>query len=209
MPLKILIADDHPLLVGGLVQVLEELDDVDLLDPAENGHQLLERLRKTPADLVLLDLHMPKLDGLETLRRLSRQFPQVKVIIFTSYYQSKLIAEARKIGARGYLPKSGTSQTLKAAILAVAAGKTWFDTDLPSGNEANPFVDDFIRKYQITPREVEILRRIARGHTSREIGEQLFVSEFTVSAHRRNICRKLDIHSVAGLISFAKEQGLV
>lgn len=209
-PIKILIADDHPLLIGGLMQVLEEMDGVQVLEPVDNGRRLLARLQETSVDLVLLDLQMPQLDGLEALKILREQFPQLKVLIFTNYHQPKLIREARSGGAKGYLSKSCTSQVLKEAVAAVAGGGSWFieEEELPIPRDKGSFIDDFMRKYQITSREVEILRKIAGGHTTKEISEQLFVSEFTVNAHRRNICRKLDIHTPAGLVSFAREQGL-
>ena len=211
MATRILIADDHPLLVDGLRRMLEETGGMQVLEPVGSGRLLLARLRENPVDLVLLDLQMPQLDGLETLRILREEFPGVKVLIFTNYNQPKLIREARSLGARGYLSKSCTSQMLKEAIARVAGGGSWFpEEDEPGAlTGKTDFTDDFMRKYQITTREVEILRKIARGYTSREIGEQLFVSEFTVNAHRRNICRKLDVHTPAGLVSFAKEHGLV
>jgi DNA-binding NarL/FixJ family response regulator len=211
MPIKILIADDHPLLIDGMVRLLEEMDGVQVLEPVGNGRRLLARLQEVPADLVLLDLQMPQLDGLETLKILHDRFPELKVLIFTNYHQPKLIREARNWGARGYLSKSCTSQTLKEAVTTVAGGGSWFieEETAPIPGDKMRFVDDFMRKYQITTREVEILRKIAGGYTTKEIGEQLFVSEFTVNAHRRNICRKLDIHTPAGLVSFAREHGLV
>lgn len=190
--------------------MLEETAGMQVLEPVGNGRRLLSRLRETPADLVLLDLQMPHLDGLESLRILREQFPHVKVLIFTNYHQARLVREAQDLGARGYLSKSCTSQMLKEAIAHVACGGIWFPAEEPATPAGKTdFTDDFMRKYQITSREVEILRKIARGYTSREIGEQLFVSEFTVNAHRRNICRKLDIHTPAGLVHFAREHGLV
>lgn len=210
MPLKIIIADDHPLLVDGLRRVLEEMKDVEVLEPVGNGRQLLVRLRESPVDLVLLDLQMPQLDGLETLRILQKEFPRLRVLVFTNYNQQKLLREARNLGARGYLSKNCTSQELKEAVLTVEDGGTWFPEEPPAA--ADPpslFVNDFMKKYQITQREVEIIRKIAQGYTTKEIGEQLYVSEFTVNAHRRNICRKLDIYTPVGLVNFAKEHGLV
>ena len=211
MPLRITIADDHPLLVDGLRRVLEEMKDVEVTEPVGNGRQLLLRLRESPVDMVLLDLQMPQLDGLETLRILQKEFPRLKVVIFTNYNQQKLLREARNLGASGYLSKSCTSQELKEAVRTVEEGGTWFPKESPSAAEDSPsvFVNDFMKKYQITQREVEIIRKIALGYTTKEIGEQLYVSEFTVNAHRRNICRKLDIYTPVGLVNFAKEHGLV
>jgi DNA-binding NarL/FixJ family response regulator len=211
MPLRIIIADDHPLLVDGLRRVLEEMEDVEVMEPVGNGRQLLLRLRESPVDMVLLDLQMPQLDGLETLRILQKEFPRLKVVIFTNYNQQKLLREARNLGASGYLSKSCTSQELKEAVRTVEEGGTWFPKESPSAAEDSPsvFVNDFMKKYQITQREVEIIRKIALGYTTKEIGEQLYVSEFTINAHRRNICRKLDIYTPVGLVNFAKEHGLV
>ncbi|HTR29321.1 MAG TPA: response regulator transcription factor [Puia sp.] len=213
MALKIIIADDHPLLVDGLRRVLEEMDDVQVLEPVGNGRQLLARLTGQAVDIVLLDLHMPQLDGLETLRLLQKEFPSLKILVFTNYAQPKLWREVRALGARGYLLKNCTAQTLKEAVLTVSDGGTWFDEEGIAGaapeSEDTVFTDDFMKKYQITPREVEIIRKIAQGYTTKEIGEQLYVSEFTVNAHRRNICRKLDIYTPVGLVNFAKDNGLV
>src|ERR1700722_15340365 len=211
MPLRIIIADDHPLLVDGLRRVLEEMNDVEVMEPVGNGRQLLVRLRESPVDMVLLDLQMPQLDGLETLRILQKEFPRLKVVIFTNYNQQKLLREARNLGASGYLSKNCTSQELKEAVRTVEEGGTWFPKESPSAADDSPsvFVNDFMKKYQITQREVEIIRKIALGYTTKEIGEQLYVSEFTVNAHRRNICRKLDIYTPVGLVNFAKEHGLV
>jgi DNA-binding NarL/FixJ family response regulator len=210
MPLKIIIADDHPLLVDGVRRVLEEMTDVEVFEPVGNGRQLLIRLRESPMDMVLLDLHMPQLDGLETLKILQKEFPRLKVLVFTNYDQQKLLREARNLGARGYLSKSCTSQEMKEAIRTVAEGGTWFPQEpvAAADDSPSPFVNDFMKKYQITQREVEIIRKIAQGYTTKEIGEQLYVSEFTVNAHRRNICRKLDIYTPVGLVNFAKEHGL-
>jgi len=211
MPLKIIIADDHPLLVDGVRRVLEEMQDVAVSEPVGNGRQLLIRLRESAMDMVLLDLHMPQLDGLETLRILQKEFPRLKVLVFTNYDQPKLLREARHLGARGYLSKSCTSQEMKEAVRTVEEGGTWFPEESVAAADDSPslFVNDFMKKYQITQREVEIIRKIAQGYTTKEIGEQLYVSEFTVNAHRRNICRKLDIYTPVGLVNFAKEHGLV
>jgi DNA-binding NarL/FixJ family response regulator len=150
------------------------------------------------------------MDGLETLKVLKKEFPALKVLVFTNYSQPKLWREVRALGARGYLLKNCTAQVLKEAVLTVSDGGTWFDdAEATPAAEDSVFTDDFMKKYQITQREVEIIRKIAQGYTTKEIGGQLYVSEFTVNAHRRNICRKLDINTAVGLVNFAKEHGLV
>jgi DNA-binding NarL/FixJ family response regulator len=209
MPLRLIIADDHPLLVDGVSRVLEEMEGVEVLEPARNGRHLIALLREHAADMVLLDLHMPQQDGIETLKILRKEFPRVKVLVFTNYNQPKLVKEITALGAKGFLLKNSTSTTLKEAVQTVAAGGTWLKEQEPPAPASDYFTDDFMKKYQVTQREVEILRKIAKGFTTREIGEQLFVSEFTINAHRRNICRKLDIYTPLGLANFAKEHGLL
>lgn len=209
MPLRLIIADDHPLLVNGLVQVLQEMENVQVLDPALNGRQLIDRLRVTPADIALVDLNMPQMDGIATLKVLQKDFPSLKVIVFTNYHQPKLVSEIRKLGAKGYLLKTSNSIIVKEAVMAVANGQTYFGEEAAAPSTPELFEDVFIKKYQITKREIEILRMIAQGYTTKEIGESLYVSEFTINAHRRNICRKLNIYTPVALVNFAREHGLV
>ncbi len=209
MALRLVIADDHPMLVDGLKKVLEEMPGVEVIACVENGLQLLDLLKKNAVDLVLLDLHMPKLDGIDTLKILRKDFPRLKVIVFTNYGQPKLIREIKGLGTQGYLLKNSTSILIKEAVAVVAAGGTWFQ-DLQPEKEASPLLtDDFMKKYQLTDRETEIIGKIVKGLTTREIAQELFVSEFTINAHRRNICRKLDIYTPVGLVNFAKEHGLI
>jgi two-component system NarL family response regulator len=205
---KLLVADDHPLLVSGLQTLLGEMPEIELLDPVDNGRYLLTRLRQCPADIVLLDLHMPQLDGIEALKIIRTEFPRTKVLVFTNYNNSKILQKVRALGARGYLLKNSTAPTLREAIQTIIAGGEWFPAIPQASAPSDFFTDDFMKKYQVTAREVEIIRKIAQGFTTREIGEQLFISEFTINAHRRNICRKLDIYTPVGLVNFAKEHGL-
>ncbi|GAA4416342.1 response regulator transcription factor [Nibrella viscosa] len=205
--MRLLLADDHPLLLDGLRSVLEELPDVELLPPVSNGHQLLDYLHRQPVDLLLLDLNMPKIDGLTALKTIVRQYPLLKIIVFTSYTQPQYIRKVQMLGANGYLLKTTDAVTLKKAVSAVATGQNWFP-ETPTVSTGT--VDDpFNQKYQLTRREIEIIRLIARGLTSRQISERLFVSEFTINAHRRNIARKTGADTPVALLTFAQEQGLL
>ena len=125
MPFKIVIADDHPLLVDGLKKVLEEMEDTRVIGTAGNGWELISVLRNEPADMVLLDLQMPKLDGIDSLKILRKDFPKLKIIVFTNFGQPKLIREIKTLGAQGYLLKNSSSSVLKEAVAKVAAGNTW------------------------------------------------------------------------------------
>ena len=209
MALRLVIADDHPLLIDGLKKVLEEMENVKVVACAENGLQLISVLRETPADMILLDLQMPKLDGIDTLRLIKKDFPKVRIIVFTNYGQAKLINEIKALGADGYLLKDSTSTNLKDAVNAVAAGGKWFDAAREEQPTSPLYTTEFMKKYQLTGRETEIICKIAEGLTSKEIASKLFVSEFTINTHRRNICRKLNIYTPVGLLNFAKEHGLV
>ncbi|MES1217401.1 MAG: response regulator transcription factor [Bacteroidota bacterium] len=209
MQLKLIIADDHPLLLDGVKKVLEEIPGVTVIAAAGNGLELLSILRTSPADMLLLDLQMPKLDGIDVLKILKRDFPKLKIIIFTNYDQPKLVKEIKLAGADGYVLKNSSSSVLKDAVATVVAGNTWF-RDLHAGSkQPELLVNDFMKKYQLTARETEIIRKISEGLTSKEIASGLFVSEFTINTHRRNICRKLDIYTPVGLLNFAKEHGLI
>jgi DNA-binding NarL/FixJ family response regulator len=206
---KLIIADDHPLLIEGLISILSEVNDLEILDPVNNGNLLISSLIINPADIVLLDLNMPKLDGIKTLAILRKDFPDLKVIILTNYDQPQLIEEVKKLGAHGYLLKNSPSSVLKMAITKVLNGEFYFDDkELPAKDNNTYFIDDFMKKYQLTKREVEIIKMIAREFTSKEIGDSLFISEFTVSTHRRNIMKKLNSKNVAGLLIFARKHGL-
>jgi DNA-binding NarL/FixJ family response regulator len=209
MALRIVIADDHPLLVDGLKRMLEEIEGVEVPACTDNGLQLLGILRETPADLVLLDLHMPKLDGIDTLKILKKEFPKLKVIVFTNYNQPKLIKEIKLLGAEGFLLKNSTPATIKEAITSIAEGGIWFQDSVPEKAVSALFTNDFMKKYQLTGRETEIICKVAEGFTTKEIANQLFLSEFTVNTHRRNIGRKLNIYTPVGLLNFAKVHGLI
>ncbi len=212
--MRLLLADDHPLLLDGLRSVLADLPDMVLLTPVCNGHQLLDVLHREVVDMVMLDLNMPKTDGMTALREIRRDFPDVKVIVFTSYNQPQRIRDVQALGAMGYLLKTTDAPTLKAAVQQVWAGQPWFPPlTATAPGHASPddkaLPDAFMRTYQLTKREVEIIQLIAVGLTTKQLGERLFVSEFTINAHRRNIARKLGVDTPVGLVNFAREQGLV
>lgn len=196
------------MLIDGLINVLKEVEELGTPQAVGSGRELLDRLSEDGADLVVLDLNMPKMDGIDTLRRIKKDFPQVRVIVFTSYNQPKLIGDVRALGADGYLLKTSTSIMIKEVLRTVAAGRKCFPDTREDTTASDKMGDDYIKKNRITKREVEIIRMIARGLTTRNISEQMSLSEFTVNAHRRNICRKLNIYTPVGLLNFAKEHGL-
>ncbi|MDO8994333.1 response regulator transcription factor [Daejeonella sp.] len=207
--LRLIIADDHKLMIEGLTSILSEVKNIQLMDPVNDGRQLISSLKSNQADIVLLDLNMPNMDGIKTLEILKNDFPKLKVIVLTNYNQPQLIEEVKKLGARGYLLKNSPSNILKEAIKKVSEGELYFELKTHTNSDHHPFfIDDFMKKYQLTKREVEIIKMISLELTSKEIGDNLFISEFTVSTHRRNIMKKLNTKNIAGLLKFARMHGI-
>ncbi|BAV08605.1 two component transcriptional regulator, LuxR family [Filimonas lacunae] len=210
MPNRLIIADDHQILIDGLTVALNSTGLWELLPPVNNGKQLLDRLSDVDVDLVLLDLNMPEMDGIKALEAIKQIYPHVKVLILTNYGQITVQQEVRRMGAEGYLLKNSPIAVLQEAIREILAGETYFlaiDEPVKVGNAL--FLDDFMKKFQLTRREVEIIKMIGLELTSREISDRLFISELTVSTHRKNILRKLSVKNIAGVINFAREHSLI
>jgi DNA-binding NarL/FixJ family response regulator len=209
MSYRIIIADDHQLLIDGLMAVLQTEPAWEVLEPVNNGKQLLSRLAETHVDLVLLDLNMPQMDGIQTLEQIRQRYPKIKVLVITNYNQPQLQAEVKRLGASGYLLKNVSAVSLKSAISIILNGGACFEELMPVKEAAESwFLDDFMKKHQLTRREVEIIKMIALELTTKEIADKLFLSELTVSTHRKNIMRKLDVKNVAGVVIFARQHNL-
>ena len=206
--LKIFIADDHQILIDGLISFFNELDGFEVIGHANDGAFLLQEIATNTPDIILLDLNMPKLDGISTLKTLKANYKNVKVIILSNYHQSQLIKETKALGANGYVLKNGSKSDLLAAIETVRSGKLFFPEEDVKQTSQFVFTDEFMKKHQLTKREVEIIKLICEEMSSKEIGDKLFISEFTVTTHRRNILSKVDVKNTAGLINFAKQNGI-
>ena len=208
---KIILADDHQLFIEGVRTVLEEIKDVQIIATVNNGAELMEKFRVTDADLVMLDLNMPKLDGLQCLKEIKSMRPQTKVLVLTNYSQPELMEEVRHLKADGFLIKNSTASELRDSVTKIIAGEKVFSTGSSGSilDESSYFFDDFLKKFKLTRREVDIIRFVCREFSSKQIAAELHLSEFTVNTHRKNIQRKLNVKNVAGLVSFAKEHHLV
>lgn len=210
MPYRLIIADDHQLLIDGLSAVLNTNTDWELLPAVNNGRELLYVLEREQVDLVLLDLNMPQLDGVKALSIIKRNYPKIKVLVLTNYGQPQLQAEIRKAGAEGYLLKNSPAALLREVIqLILEGGMHYSEADETPAEENTWFLDDFMKRYQLTRREVEIIKMIGQELTSKEISDRLYISEFTVSTHRKNILRKLNLKNTAGVVNFARENSLI
>lgn len=224
--IRTIIADDHRIFVEGLQQLLLASKEFrfKISGIAYDGHQALRQIkhRKAEADLLLLDLKMPGQDGLEVLKSLGVEKQQLKIIILSGYNDPRVVLEAFKAGADGYLLKKSSVEELFTAIREVLEGNRFLGegVELPRPEESHPakteethrtssLEDKFILKYNLTKREKEVLQLITKAKSNREIARLLFISEQTVGVHRKNLMRKLGVSNTAGLIKLVVEHSLI
>ncbi len=203
-PIKVVLADDHTIILDGLRVVLSNEENIEVLGAVGNGEEVLEFLEKKKVDLVVLDINMPKMDGISCARILKKQFPWVRIIILTMYPQKSFIDEIVKIGIDGCLLKNNTGKELIAAIKRVMDGSSYFDHLKSFTSE-----QDDIFQFKLTKREIEIIKCVANGLTSTEMAEKLFISEHTVRTHRKNILKKTGLASSSQLIKYATENQII
>lgn len=208
--IKVLLTDDHQIIIDGLKSLLKNSEEINVLAEANNGREALRILGILSVDVVLMDIDMPVLNGIETLKEIRKQFRNVKVIILSMHNEAGMIKSLMDIGANGYLLKSCSQDELIGAIKKVSTGQNYFSTDvtlalLNTSGTSNPEQKNEL----LTDRETEILKLIAAGFSNKEIGDQLFISHRTVDTHRTNLMKKLDVNNIAGLISYAIRNGIV
>jgi len=209
--IKILIVDDHTVLRDGIRALLSLHNDIEIVGEAAEGKEAIEKVRELNPDVVIMDIAMPGMDGLEATRRIRKKNHTVKVLVLSQYDNREYILSCIKAGTSGYIPKRALGSELVSAIRAVHRGDSFL---YPSA--ASALIEDYLNRptgndpYEnLTAREREILKLIADGHTSREIAEMLFLSLKTVLGHRAKIMEKLDLHNRTELIKFAMRKGLI
>ncbi|MCB0524850.1 MAG: response regulator transcription factor [Saprospiraceae bacterium] len=208
--IKVLLADDHQLVRKGFLALLGELEFVEIVGEAANGKEALQLMRNgTKPDVALLDYEMPLMNGLEATTEIRQDFFGVKVIMLTMLQSKELIEEAVEKGVSGFLFKNTSISELSDAIRKVAAGETYFSSEVALTLLKSPPGSDNSKLTQLSEREIEILKLVAQGNSSTEIGKQLFISPRTVDTHRNNIIQKLDVKGIAGLIQFAIQHKLI
>lgn len=203
-PIKILLADDHKIVIDGLKLILESRAHYEVVGEVENGQQALEFLAKNKVNIVVLDINMPIMDGITCAKKIKEQYTDVKVIVLTMYAQTSFIEEIIKIGIDGCLLKNNSGKELAEAIDRVHSGRSYYD-QIHSFNSATKEV----KKHKLTEREIEIIKLLADGLSSNQIGERLFISEHTVRTHRKNILKKLNLHNSSELIQYALNNGII
>ncbi|WP_425392794.1 response regulator [Ekhidna sp.] len=202
--IKILIADDHQIVIDGLKLVLSAREELKVVSEASNGVEVLEYLENHRVDVVVLDINMPEMDGIKCAKKVKTLYPKTKVIILTMYAQKSFVEEIVKIGIDGCLLKNNTGKELCDAIIRVHEGKSYYD-QIQNFNKS----DADHKEFSLSEREVEIIRKLGDGMTSAQISDDLFISEHTVKTHRKNILRKLNLHSSSELIQYALNNGII
>ena len=209
--ISILLVDDHALVRAGIRALLERLADVTVIAEAKDGREAFCLIRERAPDLVLMDIAMPGLNGLEATARITKEFPAVRVIVLSMYANDEYVREAIKAGAAGYLVKSGAAVELEKAIKAVSRGENYFSPLVSAGllrDKAGHLSADRSLIERLTPRQREILQLIAERHSTKEIAQILNISAKTVETHRAQMMERLGIHDVPGLVRFAIRAGL-
>lgn len=214
---RILIADDHPIFIDGIISLIDGIDGFTVVNTAVNGKDAIAKIEESRPDIILMDINMPVMDGVEATRIIKQEYPEVKVIMLTMYDEIRLIKDVLEIGARGYILKNIGRNDLIKALETVSSGKPFLDPAVQekmiislSGHEEEA-VDEPNAELvnSITQREMEILQLIAMGLTSSEIAKKLFISKNTVETHRKNLLGKLNVKNTAALLKFAYQNGLV
>lgn len=208
------VVDDHKLFREGIHFLVEQMEDIELVFEASNGRELLTKLEQVNTDVLLLDLDMPDMDGIDALKTLRPLYPDMGVIILTTYSDSKMIAYLMELGANGYLLKDTDPETLQRAIESVYREGYFFTRNvsqamligLKGHMRKKPTLKNNVA---LTAREVEVLELICQEYTAKEIANKLFISPRTAEGHRRKLIEKLGVKNTAGLIVKAIKEGIV
>lgn len=212
---KILLVDDHYMIREGLKALLGQLSNIELVGAVGNGKQALEFIEESEVDLVLMDIDMPEMDGIETTRIIQKKHSGIKVLALTMYEDHAHITSMVQSGASGYLLKTSDRPMLIDAIYRVNMGENYFPQEITGSvmqrflNKAHKRIAKTGGPEDLTPRQTEVLNLIARGLTNRQIAEKLFISKRTVDAHRRSLLEKLKVKNTAGLVRHAVRLNLI
>ncbi len=206
--MRVLLADDHRLVRGGLRALLDAMPDVEVVAEAADGEEALRAIETLKPDIALLDIAMPKLTGLAVLGRVAKASPATRVLLLSMYDNDEYVAEAVRAGAAGYLVKDAAVEELGLALAAIARGDVYLSPAI-SRKLAQAFSGTARAGPGLTTRQTEILRLIARGQSSKEVARTLGLSVKTVETHRTQIMDRLEIRDLAGLVRYAIRTGLI
>jgi two-component system response regulator NreC len=212
--IRVLVVDDHTIVRDGIRALLGLAGDIEVVGEAENGREALEKVRELVPDVVLMDVAMPTMDGLEATRRIHREFPQTKVLALTQHDDREYVFSVVEAGAQGFISKTAASAEVVSGIRAVYRGDSFL-----SPSVARLMVEHYregasVRRSQdpygqLTDREREVLKLLAEGYSGQEIAEILVISPKTVEGHKTNLMSKLDIHNRIDLVKYALRKGII
>jgi len=208
-PIKIILADDHNLFIQGLKSMLNQIDGLEVVAEAKDGEELLRKLRLYHADLVISDVHMPEMNGLEAVVHIKAQFPSTKILMLTMQEELSYVKRLFDLGVNGYLLKNASREELESAIKKIAQGGSYFSSDLMASLMGGSKTNKTEENVQLTRREKEILSLICQELSNPAIAEKLFISQETVNSHRKNLLRKLNVKNTAGMVKYAMGKGLI
>lgn len=216
MKTKVLIADDHEVVRDGLKNILHSSGTMMVIGEANDGNEAIGLYDKLRPDIVIMDISMPNMNGIEATKKITDRFPDAKILILTMHDNQEYLNQVIRCGAHGFVLKNTDKDELLDAVRTVAEGDKFFSKDI-----SKMMIENYIRAAQenerpsankeipLTKREIEILKQIAEGHSNQEIANLLFISYNTVDTHRKNIMHKLSIKNTAGLVRYAIEKGLI
>jgi DNA-binding NarL/FixJ family response regulator len=212
--ISVLLVDDHTVVRQGLRALLRPEEDIEVVGEAENGRQAVQAVKKNPPDVVIMDVAMPLLNGLEATRQILKNVPSTKVLVLTSYSDDDCVQQLTEAGVSGYLIKQTAANDLLKAIRAVQRGNAFFSPTIAKRlrdqcREAFANGQPIKKNMELTSREAEVLQLIAEGFSNKQIAAELCISIKTVEKHRQQVMNKLNIHDVAGLTRYAISKGLV
>jgi DNA-binding NarL/FixJ family response regulator len=211
-PIRVMLADDHALVRAGIRALLQNVKGIEVIAEAGDGREVLDSIEQYRPDVILMDLTMPGMNGLDAAGRVTKEWSDVRVIILSMHTNEEYVLQALRTGAAGYLLKDAGTAELELAITAVAHGETYLSPPV-----SKHVISDYVRRVggespapaSLTPRQHEILKLIAEGHALKEIAQMLSISVKTVETHRSQLMERLDIHDTAGLVRHAIRIGLV
>lgn len=206
--IRIYLADDHKILRESLNILLSQEEDIEVAGEAEDGLAVEDGLRKNPADILILDISMPKRSGLDVAKNMTREYPDLKIIFLTMHKSEEIIAEAFETGAKGYVLKENALEELVKAIHTVNDGKVYVSSEL-APTLLHGFLSNERKGSDLSVREREILKLLAEGYSNKEISDMLMISIKTVETHRANIMRKNNFKNITELVLYAARNHLI
>ncbi len=207
--IKLIIADDHPMIVNGIKTMLDQEKDINLVYEAHNGVEVLDYLKENDADVVLMDINMPEVNGIDACKIIKEKYSSVNVLIFSQYDEKRFVKRVLKAGANGYLLKNSASTEIISAIKMIHKGGLFLSKDLPNIFEEGKSSRTDSLFPDLSSREIDVLKLICDEMVTQEIADKLFISKHTVETHRANLLLKVGVKNTAGLVKWAIENEIV